>query len=75
MLTPIEQLTRVTFVYLGSLITEDGRSEKEIKKSLLSRLHAFEMWVYRRVLKISWTEKITNEAVLRRVGTGRERVR
>ena len=26
-------------------------------KSLLSRLDAFEMWVYRRVLKISWTEK------------------
>ena len=44
-------------------------------KSLLSRLDAFEMWVYRRVLKISWTEKITNEEVLRRKGTGREIVR
>ena len=33
------------------------------------------MWVYRRVLKISWTEKITNEEVLRRMGTGREIVR
>ena len=114
----IEQVT--SYVYLGSLITEDGRSEKEIKrrrmiarstftnmrtllscrginlktrlrakkcyiwptlfygaetwtitKYLLSRLNAFEMWVYRRVLKISWTEKITNEEVLRRVGTGR----
>ena len=43
-----------------------------ITKSLLSRLDAFEMWIYRRVLKISWTEKITNEEVLRRVGTGRE---
>ena len=118
----IEQLT--SFLYIGSLITEDGRSEKEIKKrimitrttftntitllscrginlktilraissyiwptlfygaetwtitkSLLSRLDAFEMWIYRRVLKISWTEKITNEAVLRRAGTGRESVR
>ena len=27
-------------------------------KSRLSRLDAFEMWVYRRVLKIAWTEKI-----------------
>ena len=112
-------------MYLGSLITEDGRSEKEIKrrtmiarttftnmrtllscrginlktrlksyiksyiwptlfygaetwtltKSLLSRLDAFEMWVYSRVLKISCTEKITNEEVLRRMGTGREIVR
>ena len=43
-----------------------------ITKSLLSRLDAFEMWVYRRVLNISWTEKITNEEVLRRMGTGRE---
>ena len=111
-------------MYLGSLITEDGRSEKkEIKrrmiarstftnmrtllscrginlktrlraikcyiwptlfygaetwtntKSLLSRLDAFEMWVYRGVFKISWTEKITNEEVLRRMGTATEIVR
>ena len=32
---------------------------------------AFEMWVYRRVLKISWTEKITNDEALRRMGTCR----
>ncbi len=113
--------------YLGSLITEDGRSGKEIKrrimvarttftnmrtllscrginlkttlraitcytaciwptlfygaetrtitKSLLSRLDAFEMWVYRRVLKIAWTENISNEELLRRMGTGKEIVR
>ena len=100
-------------MYLGSLITGDGRSEKEIKtrimiaratehihqhenttivsrhkpedhilraikcyiwptlfygaetwsiiKILLSRLDAFEMLVYRSKLKISMTEKITNE--------------
>ena len=36
-----------------------------ITKSLLSRLDAFEMWIYRRVLKISWTKKITNEKVLK----------
>ena len=116
-----EQIEQVaSYMYLGSLITEDGRSEKAIKrrimiarstftnmrtllscrginlktrlraikcyiwptlfygaetwtttKSLLSRLDAFEMWV----LKISWTEKITNEEVLIRMGTGREIVR
>ena len=33
------------------------------------------MWVCRGVLKISWTEKITNEEVLRRMGTGTEIVR
>ena len=52
-----------------------GAETWTITKSLLSRLDAFEMWVYRRVLTISWTEKITNEEVLRRMGTGREIVR
>ena len=116
----IEQVT--SYMYLGSLITEDGRCEKEtnrriliarttftnmrtllpcrginlknrlraiqcyiwstlfygaetwiiITNSLLSRLDAFEIWAYRRVLKISWTEKITNEEVSRRMGTDRE---
>ena len=33
------------------------------------------MWVHRRVLNISWTENITNEEVLRRMGTGREILR
>ena len=46
-----------------------------ITKSLLSRLDAFQMWIYRRVLKISWTEKVTNEEVMRRIGTGREIMR
>ena len=41
----------------------------------LFSLDAFEMWIYCRVSKISWTENITNEEVLRRMGTGREVVR
>ena len=52
-----------------------GAETWTITKSMLSRLDAFEMWVYRRVLKISWTDKITNEEVLRRMGTGRAIVR
>ncbi|CAH2237495.1 jg12828 [Pararge aegeria aegeria] len=30
------------------------------------------MWAYRRMLKISWTQKVTNEEVFRRVGCQRE---
>ena len=52
-----------------------GAETWTIKKCLLSKLDAFEMWVYCRVLKISRTEQITNEEVLRRMGTGREIVR
>ena len=47
-----------------------GAETWTIIKSLLSRLDAFEMLVYRRELTISWTEKTTNEEVLRRMGTG-----
>ena len=52
-----------------------GAETWTITTSLLSRLDAFQMWVYRRVLKISWMETITNEEVLRMMGTCREIVR
>jgi len=109
----VEQVSQ--FRYLGSLISEDGYCEKDIrarigmgkcaflaKKMLLTsninmelkkrivkstvwsvmlygaetwtltqaekkRIEAFEMWVWRRMLKISWIEKISNEEVLMRV--------
>jgi hypothetical protein len=35
------------------------------------RLEAMETWCYRRMLKIKWTERITNEEVLRIVGEKR----
>ena len=38
------------------------------------RLAAFEMWIWRRVLKISWTEHKTNEEVLKTVGEERSLV-
>jgi len=37
---------------------------EEIKR----RIEAFEMWCYRRLLKISWTDRIRNLEVMRRVG-------
>ncbi|KAI5634899.1 hypothetical protein NE865_12382 [Phthorimaea operculella] len=39
------------------------------------RLEAFEMWCWRRMEKISWTEKRTNEEVLRRVDEKRALLR
>ena len=38
-----------------------------LKKKDKRRLQSFEMWCYRRVLRISWTERITNEQVLQTV--------
>ena len=113
----VEQVSQ--FRYLGSLISEDGYCEKDIrarigmgksaflaKKILLTsnigmelkkrivkstvwsvmlygaetwtltqaekkRIEAFEMWVWRRMLKISWKEKISNDEVLMKVGEQR----
>ena len=32
-----------------------------------TRIEAFELWPYRKMLKISWTEKVTNKEVLSRM--------
>jgi len=32
------------------------------------RLEAFEMWVWQRMEKISWVDKVTNVEVLRKTG-------
>ena len=43
-----------------------------LRKGDIRRLEAAEMWIWRRMAKISWTEKISNEEVLRRIGEGRQ---
>ena len=35
------------------------------------RIEAAEMWFYRRMLRISWIDRVTNEEVLRRIGAKR----
>jgi len=36
------------------------------------RLKAFEMWIWRKMEKISWVDKVTNEEVLNRVNEDKE---
>lgn len=43
-----------------------------LKKQNVKKLKAFEMWIYHRMLKISWSEHVTNEEVLRRTNRKRE---
>ena len=43
-----------------------------ISKRMQEKLEATEMWFLRRMLRIPWADKITNVAVLRRAGTGRQ---
>ena len=115
----LEQVHR--FSYLGSIIAQDGRCDKEIRtriiiakeafnkvknlvtntsisvglrkrfikayvwstflygceawnisKEMERRIEALEMWLYRRMLKISWVDHVSNEQVLQRAGAERE---
>lgn len=43
-----------------------------LKINTMNRLEAFEMWCYRRMLRVSWTEHVTNESVLQRLHKARE---
>src|SRR5687768_2172739 len=43
-----------------------------LRKEEIRRLEALEMWLWRRMEKISWTDKISNEEVLKRVGKERQ---
>ena len=45
-----------------------------LRKKDMRRIEALEMWIWRRMERISWTEKITNEEVLRRVEEKRSMV-
>ena len=36
------------------------------------RLEAFEMWLYRRILRVSWRDRVTNVEILRRMNKGKE---
>jgi len=40
-----------------------------MKKSDTRRIEVFEMWAYRRLLRIPWTAHRTNESVLQELNT------
>ncbi|CAH2229328.1 jg17077 [Pararge aegeria aegeria] len=45
-----------------NIILLHGRESWTIRVDLRKRLEAFEMWAYRHMLKISRTQKVTNES-------------
>ena len=45
-----------------------------ITEEIRKRIEAFEMWCYRRMLKIKWTDRVTNEEVLRRAGVSEKQL-
>nr|CAH7754601.1 unnamed protein product [Callosobruchus chinensis] len=45
-----------------------GAEAWTLKAAAFNRIEAFEMWTPRRMLKISWTEHVRNDDVLRMAG-------
>ena len=62
--------TRKRFVkcFVWSTLTY-GCEAWTMNKSNERRIEAAEMWFWRRVLKVSWTEKLRKEKILERMGT------
>ncbi|KAG1656182.1 Transmembrane and TPR repeat-containing protein 4 [Nymphon striatum] len=58
---------RLVKCYIWSILLY-GVETWTISKKMEERLEAYEMWIYRRIGKVSWTERRTNEYVLRMLG-------
>lgn len=52
--------------YIWSIML-NGCKTWTVAREELRRIKTFEMWCYKRIERISWTDKITNEEVLERV--------
>ena len=42
-----------------------------IKKAECQRIHAFELWCWRRLLRVPWTAKRSNQSILKQISPGR----
>ena len=56
------------FVWIVALY---GAETLTLRRNEQKGLEAFEMWIWRRMERVKWTDKIKNAAVLGRVGEGR----
>ena len=48
-----------------------GAEAWTLRRNEQKQLEAFEMWVWRRMERVKWTDKIKNSIVLERVGEGK----
>lgn len=53
-------------IYVWSIALYGGETWT-ISATEKRKLEAFEMWCYRKMLRIKWIDRITNEAVLNRI--------
>ena len=41
-----------------------------VKKAERRRIHAFELWCWRRLLRVPWTARRSNQSILKEISTG-----
>ena len=41
-----------------------------VKKAVYQRIDAFEVWCWRRLLRVTWTAKRSNQSILKEIGPG-----
>ena len=61
---------RIVACYIWSTLLY-GCETWTLSQAHINKLQAFEMWVYRKMKRISWTDKITNDDVLKKVNAKR----
>ena len=66
----IELKKKLVRCYVWSIVLYDSETWT-LRKLERKYLESFEMWCWRRMEKIKWSEKVTNEQVLHRIGENR----
>ena len=74
--------TVTDFIFVCSKITVDGDYSHEIQRLLFlarkawtikkaehQRINAFELWCWRRLLRVLWTERRSNQSILKEIST------
>ena len=59
---------RILMCYVFSVVSYYGCETWTFSKAIDHKINAFEMWCYRRMLRISWTSHTTNIDVLQKIG-------
>ena len=63
-----ETMETVTdFILGGSKITVDGQWELDHKEGWARRTDAFELWCWRRLLRVPWTARRSNQSILKEI--------
>ena len=75
--------TVADFIFLSSKITADGYCSHEIKRRFMygceswtvkkaerRRIDAFELWCWRRLLRVPWTARRSNQSILKEISPG-----